>query len=294
VNEHNHEYRREGNIKTAFFLNLFFTILEIIGGLWTNSMAILSDALHDLGDSISLGMAWYFEKYSKKGPDEFFSFGYARFSLLGALINSMVLIIGSILVLSQSIPRIFQPESVNAEGMLVFAILGIVINGLAVIRLRKGTSLNEKVVSWHLLEDVLGWIAVLIVSILLMFINLPILDPILSIIITLYVLFNVIKNIKAVMHVFLQGVPRNYSIGEIEEQLLKIPGVLSSYHTHIWSLEGEKNQLTTHIIVEDQISREDIISMKNEIQEVVRQNGIEHVTIQVDYQGEEVDTSVTD
>ena len=239
-------------------------------------------------------MAWYFEKYSKKGPDEFFSFGYARFSLLGALINSMVLIIGSILVLSQSIPRIFQPESVNAEGMLVFAILGIVINGLAVIRLRKGTSLNEKVVSWHLLEDVLGWIAVLIVSILLMFINLPILDPILSIIITLYVLFNVIKNIKAVMHVFLQGVPRNYSIGEIEEQLLKIPGVLSSYHTHIWSLEGEKNQLTTHIIVEDQISREDIISMKNEIQEVVRQNGIEHVTIQVDYQGEEVDTSVTD
>lgn len=209
MNEHDHEHGREGNIKIAFFLNLFFTILEIIGGLWTNSMAILSDALHDLGDSISLGMAWYFEKYSQKGPDEFFSFGYARFSLLGALINSMVLIIGSILVLSRSIPRIFQPESVNAEGMLVFAILGIAINGLAAIRLRKGTSLNEKVVSWHLLEDVLGWIAVLAVSIALLFIDLPILDPILSILITLFVLFNVIKNIKAVMHVFLQGVPKN-------------------------------------------------------------------------------------
>ncbi len=294
MNEHDHEHGREGNIKIAFFLNLFFTILEIIGGLWTNSMAILSDALHDLGDSISLGMAWYFEKYSQKGPDEFFSFGYARFSLLGALINSMVLIIGSILVLSRSIPRIFQPESVNAEGMLVFAILGIAINGLAAIRLRKGTSLNEKVVSWHLLEDVLGWIAVLAVSIALLFIDLPILDPILSILITLFVLFNVIKNIKAVMHVFLQGVPKKYSIGEIEDQIRKVSGVVSVYHTHIWSLEGEKNQLTTHIIVDDLISRDDIISMKKEIQEAVRQSGIEHVTIQVDYQGEEADTSVTD
>ena len=294
MNEHDHEHGREGNIKIAFFLNLFFTILEIIGGLWTNSMAILSDALHDLGDSISLGMAWYFEKYSQKGPDEFFSFGYARFSLLGALINSMVLIIGSILVLSRSIPRIFQPESVNAEGMLVFAILGIAINGLAAIRLRKGTSLNEKVVSWHLLEDVLGWIAVLAVSIALLFIDLPILDPILSILITLFVLFNVIKNIKAVMHVFLQGVPKKYSIGEIEDQIRKVSGVVSVYHNQIWSLEGEKNQLTTHIIVDDLISRDDIISMKKEIQEAVRQSGIEHVTIQVDYQGEEADTSVTD
>lgn len=188
---HNHE--NQGNIKVAFFLNLSFTIAEIIGGLWTNSVAILSDAVHDLGDSLSLGLAWYFDAFSKKGPDEKYSFGYARFSLLAALINSLVLVGGSVLVLTRSVPRIFNPEPIDAKGMFVFAILGILINGLAVLKLKKGTSLNEKVVSWHLMEDVLGWVVILVASIVLMFVDIPILDPILSVLITIYVLFHVLK-----------------------------------------------------------------------------------------------------
>lgn len=283
---HNHNHESQGNIKVAFLLNLSFTILEIIGGLWSNSMAILSDALHDLGDSLSLGIAWYLEKYSKKEPDQKFSFGYSRFSLLGSLINGFILLIGSVFILINSIPRIFKPEEVNPYGMLLFAILGITINGLAVLRLKKGSSYNEKLVSWHLLEDVMGWVAILIASIVLLFKNIPIIDPILSAFITLYVLYNVIKNLKEILRVFLQGVPKNFSIPKIEQKILESTDAISIYHTHLWSLEGEKNLLATHIIVSDGTSQADIIGLKEKIRSLMLDEGIDHVTIEIDYASE--------
>jgi len=206
---HNHE--RQENIKVAFLLNLTFTIFEIVGGLWTNSMAILTDALHDLGDSISLGVSWYLEKYSEKGPDQKFSYGYARFSLLGALISSVVLLSGSVLIITRAIPRIIQPEAVNPKEIVdYFLLLGIVIKRNSCFKIKKGTSLNEKVVSWHLIEDVLGWIVVLIISVVLIFLDLPVLDPIFSLLITIYVLYNVVKNLKEILNIFLQGVPKNF------------------------------------------------------------------------------------
>lgn len=291
---HNHNHGGQKNIKIAFLLNLAFTILEIVGGFWTNSMAILSDALHDLGDSLSLGIAWYLEKYSEKGPDQKFSFGYARFSLLGALINSLILVGGSVLILARTIPRIFQPEDVNSEGMLIFAILGIVINGMAVLRLKKGASLNERVVSWHLMEDILGWVVILIASIILMFIDIPILDPILSFLITLYVLYNVVKNLKEILNVFLQGVPEGLSISEIEQGIVEKTGVLSAHHTHIWSLEGEKNLLSTHIIVGDETKRKEIITIKHNIRELMKKKGIGHVTIEIDFESEDSEDKFCD
>lgn len=294
IHDHVHEHSGEGNIRLAFFLNLFFTILEIIGGILTNSMAILSDALHDLGDSISLGMAWYFQRFSRKGPDQEYSFGYARFSLLGAFINSVVLVAGSALVLSQSIPRIFRPEEVHPEGMVLFALLGILVNGAAVLRLRRGKSLNEKVVSWHLLEDVLGWIAVLIAGVVMLFVDLPVLDPLLSVGITLFVLFNVFKNVRELMRVLLQGVPRGVSVTELEETIGKVPHVAAVYHTHLWSLEGERNQLTTHILVADDAPADQIITIKENIRAIASGQGIDHVTIQVDFPKEELGREFVD
>lgn len=286
--DHHHIHHHDGqkNIKVAFLLNISFTLLEIIGGLWTNSMAILSDSLHDLGDSLSLGISWYLEKYSQKGPDAKFSFGYARFSLLGALINSIILIVGTALILAESIPRILNPEAVNTSGMLILAILGIAMNGAAVLRLREGTTLNERVVLWHLMEDVLGWAVVLIVSIILMFINIPIIDPILSVLITIYVLVNVWKNLKEILYVLLQGVPKNLSIEEIEREIKAKVGVISIYHTHIWSLEGKKNLLSTHIIVKDDVKREEIIEIKQKVRELMLKKGIEHVTIEIEFESE--------
>ena len=280
---HHHHHDSTSNIKIAFLLNLGFTILEIIGGLWTNSLAILSDALHDLGDSLSLGLAWRLDKLSKKEYDEKYSYGYKRFSLLAALINTIVLLIGSIFILSEAIPRILNPEPVNQYGMLFFALGGILVNGIAVLRLRGGKSMNAQVVSLHLLEDVLGWVAVLVVSIVLIFKEIHILDPILSILITLYVLYNAVNNLRRTISVFLQAVPDDIDVLDVEEKLLNIDKVMDTHHTHIWSLDGEHNVLTTHIVVGEETTKNDVLVVKNKIKSLIGGFNCEHVTIEIEY-----------
>ncbi len=285
---HNHlENKSASNIKTAFFLNIFFTVLEIFGGIWTNSTAILSDALHDLGDSLSLGLAWFLQNKSKQKSNEKFTFGYRRFSLLGALINGIVLVTGSLLILSQAVPRLFNPEHANAEGMLYFAIGGIIINGAAVLKLKSGKTMNERVVTWHLLEDVLGWIAVLIVSIVLLVKDIHILDPILSILITLYVLFNVIKNLRKTFLIFLQGVPEEISIKGIENKIKSIAKVKSTHHAHIWSQDGEHHVLSIHVVVENVKDLKEVLEIKSEIRNSFKDISIEHVTIEMELEDED-------
>ena len=255
-NHHNHNHGgAKSNLKLAFFINLGFTILEIIGGFLTNSIAIISDALHDLGDSLSLGLAWYIEdKAEKKEATEEFSFGYARFRLLGALINSVVLVAGSVYIIYEAISRLQNPESVDSTYMIGFAILGVLANGYAAWRVHGGKSLNEKVVSWHLLEDVLGWVAVLIVAIILQFKDWYILDPILSLGITLYILWGVGSRLKDTLYLMLQGVPEDIDLEEVRNKLQQIPNVSSLHHTHVWSLDGEHHVVTSHLVLEN-ISR---------------------------------------
>ena len=274
------------NIRIAFFLNISFALLEIAGGFWTNSMAILSDALHDLGDAFSLGLAWFFDSRSKKSSDHKYSFGYRRFSLLGALVNSLVLILGSLFILSRAIPRLLNPEASNAAGMALFAVVGIAVNGAAVLRLKGGKSLNERVVAWHLLEDVLGWAAVLVVSIVLFFKDVRILDPLLSVVITLYVLYNVAKNFRKTISLFLQGVPEAVDITSLEADILSLDNVESVHHTHVWSLDGANHVLTTHVVVENDTPRAAIVSLKCAIRELVENLDIEHTTIEVEHLGE--------
>ena len=217
---HHHEHTHStGNIRLAFFLNFFFAIIELVGGVLTNSVAILSDALHDFGDSVSLGIAWYLQKLSTKGRDRYYSYGYKRFSLLGAVFISVILLVGSVFVIKESVERIMDPQEPNAKGMFLLAIFGVLINGAAVLRLKKGSSLNERAVSLHMLEDVLGWIAVLIVSIVMMFVDLPVLDPLLSIGISLWILSNIYKNLKDTFRIFLQQVPQNIDLQTLENRI---------------------------------------------------------------------------
>ena len=280
--QHHHNHHRTGNIAIAFVLNLVFTIFEIVGGLFTNSIAILSDALHDLGDTLSLGLAWYFQNFSTKGRDKTFSYGYRRFSLLGAMINALVLLSGSILVLVHAVPRLFQPEETNVKGMIFMAILGIVFNGAAVFRLKKGTSLNEKVVSLHLLEDVLGWIAVLIGAIVMYFVQLPIIDPILSVAITCFILFNVFKNLKATFQIILQGIPVNADVKKIKSYLTNHPAVSSIHDFHIWSMDGEYNILTVHVVLKDSYFGE-ALKLKTELKKSLYAMGAHHTTIELEH-----------
>ena len=183
---HHHGHHHHGDVKNlgiAFILNVCFTIIEIVGGILTNSVAILSDALHDLGDSLSLGLAWYFQRLSEKGRDRNFSYGYKRFSVLGALITSVVLVIGSVIIIYSAVSRLQHPQISNGLGMLGLAVLGILVNGAAVVRLKGSSSVNSRAVMLHLMEDVLGWVAVLIGSLFIYFFDWQIIDPILSLMI---------------------------------------------------------------------------------------------------------------
>ena len=276
-----HHYNEsEKNISYAFFLNLGFTIIEIIGGLLTNSVAILSDAIHDFGDSISLGLAWYLQKVSKKQSDNKYSYGYRRFSLLGAIINSVILLVGSFLILSETIPRIIHPQEPNVQGMFILAILGIAVNGAAVIRLRKGSSLNEKVVSLHLWEDVLGWVAILIGSVIMYFFDVPVIDPILSVLISIYILIHVFRNINTSMRIILQGTPVEIDIEDIKKELLSFAEVSEIHDLHLWSIDGNYHVVTTHVVIKEALPMEQLAILKTRIRLKLEELNIQHATIE--------------
>lgn len=280
---HHHDHTQVANIKVAFFLNLSFTVIEAIGGILTNSMAILSDALHDLGDSLSLGFAWYFQKKSQKGRDAKYSYGYKRFSLMGAIINSMILLAGSVIILREAIPRILNPQDIHAGGMILLAVLGILVNGAAVLRLKKGNSVNEKVVSLHMLEDVLGWVAVLLGGIVMYFVDLPIIDPIMSVLIALFVLFNVVRNIKEIISILFQSVPDSAHEEKIEAYLKDKKGIQSFHDLHIWSMDGEYHVLTVHLVLEKGFFGEKADMLKWEIRKELSSMNIAHATLEMEY-----------
>ncbi len=273
------------NIITAFVLNFSFAVIELIGGVLTNSVSIFSDALHDFGDSLSLGVAYYLQKKSEKKGDRFYSYGYKRFSLLGSLFISIVLLVSSIFIIGESIKRIISPQESNAQGMFILAILGIIVNGAAVLRMKKGRSNNERAVTLHMMEDLLGWSAVLIGSIIMIYVNIPVLDPILSLGITAWVLFNVYRNLKETIGIMLQEVPREIDINEIEEELLKIEKVKSIHDLHLWTLDGEKHIMTVHVVTKQQLDNETIKRIKQDVRKSIYNLKITHITIEVE--GEE-------
>lgn len=286
TDDHMHEHGEISSIRQAFFLNLGFTLFEIAGGIWTNSMAILADAIHDLGDCFALGSAWYFERISEKAGDEYFSYGYRRFSLLGALISIVILVVGSLFILSEAIPRLFHPQPSYAPGMVGFAVVGIAVNGIAVLRLKDKEGMNARIVAWHLLEDVLSWVAILITGIVLLFWPIRMLDAILSIFITIYVLYNVLKNLKSTMSIFLQGIPGNVDLTGIEREISRIQGIESLHHTHVWTLDGYHHILTMHVVLKGRHSMEEIACLKDEIRKIIESHDIAHSTVELEFEGE--------
>lgn len=279
---HHHHHHATGNLKLAFFLNLAFTVFEIFGGLYVNSIAIISDAVHDLGDSLSLGTAWYLQKKSEQKPDRKYSFGYARFSLLGALINALVLITGSIYVISEAVGRMFEPQSTDAKGMFFFALVGIAVNSYAAWKVSSGKSMNERLISWHLIEDVLGWTAILIGSIILLFKDLPYLDPALSLLITLYILWNVLKSLKETLFIFLQGIPEDVDPAIIEEKIIALDSVDSVHHTRVWSLEGQHHVFTTHVKLGRINSMSELLEVKENIKHILSEYPFKFYTIETE------------
>ena len=285
---HNHHHS-ESNIKVAFFLNLFFSLVELVGGLFTNSVAILSDAVHDLGDSFTLGISWYFEKASKKDRDSKFSYGYKRLTVLGAFISSFVLLLGSVFIIVETIPRLIDPVTPDTQGMMLLAGLGLLVNGFAAYRLSKGHSLNEKAVFVHLLEDVLGWAATLIGAIVIHFTDFSIIDPLLSILISTFILYNVYKNLKEGIQIILQATPATIDIEEIHQTLRQLPGVKDFHDCHVWSLDGRENVLSIHLITSEPHSMKELESIKTEAKRKLTEVGISHATIEFETEDENCD-----
>ena len=274
--------KTDKNILIAFILNLGFSIFEFIGGTITNSVAIISDSIHDIGDAMSIGISYFLEKVSKRKPDKKYTYGYARYSVIGSLITTVILTIGSILVMISAINRIINPEEINYNGMILFGIIGVVVNFLAVYFTKSGESLNQKVVNLHMLEDVFGWIVVLIGAIVMKFTNIKLLDPILSILVAIFISINALKNLKVIIDLFLVKTPKDINVEEIKEHLLKIEGVKDIHHIHIWSLDGYNNYATIHI-VEDGNNKE----LKKLVKQELKECNIFHTTIELEKIGEE-------
>ena len=287
THSHNHD-ESEKRIATAFFLNVSFTIIEFIGGVLTNSTAIMADAVHDLGDSLSIGSAWLLNRLGRKSADKEFTYGYRRLSLLGALINGLVLVIGSLWVLSEAVPRLADPLMPMTEGMIALAILGVSVNGFAAYRLSKGNTLNEKILNWHLLEDVLGWVAVLVVALILQFYDWPILDPLLSVAFTFFILFNVLRNLWVTGKLFFQAAPDKGLHDKIERSLLGVDGVSEVHHQHLWSLDGEKHVLTAHIVIDqnEDFSTNQYFTIKQSISRALEQYTLAHTTVEIELKQE--------
>jgi len=276
---------REKNVGFAASLNILFTLIEVVGGLLTNSLALLADALHDFVDSFALIVAWLAERQAKKPATEKMTFGYRRLSLLSALFAAVVLVAGSLFILSQAIPRLLNPEPVDAGGMIVIALIGVTINGLGYFRLKKGLSQNEKVLSWHLLEDILGWIVLLIGAVIMRYWNAPIIDPIMTIGFTAFVLWGVSRNARETFNLLLQGVPSHIDTDEVNNLILSVKGTKKVHDMHIWSLEGEISILTAHVIVEDQYLLQNPDEIRQLIKDKLEDYGIEHSTLELESEG---------
>ena len=243
--------KTERNILIAFILNLLFSVFEFIGGIFTGSVAITSDAIHDIGDAASIGIAYFLEKKSKKQPDEKYTYGYARYSIIGGFITTLILLIGSVTMIYNAINRIIDPAEISYNGMIVFAVVGVIVNFCAAFFTREGDSLNQKAVNLHMLEDVLGWIVVLVGAVVMRFTNFALIDPIMSIGVSLYIFINAIKNLKDVADLFLEKTPHNIDVTEIKEHIEEIDGIIDVHHIHVWSLDMHNNFATMHIVTDN-------------------------------------------
>lgn len=269
--------KTEKNILIAFILNLSFSVFEIIGGFFTGSVAIISDAVHDLGDATSIGISYFLEKKSKKQPDNTYTYGYARFSVMGSVITTLILLFGSVMVIYNAILRIINPVEINYNGMIVFAIVGALVNFLAAYFTKDGDSLNQKAVNLHMLEDVLGWIVVLVGAIIMRFTDIRIIDPLMSMGVAIFIFVNALKNLKEVLDLFLEKIPNNISIEEIKNHIKEIDGVVDVHHIHIWSMDGYLNYATMHIV-----ANENSHEIKDKIREELKEHGIGHATLEIE------------
>ena len=273
--------KTEKNILIAFILNLSFAIFEFFGGIFTGSVAIISDAIHDVGDATSIGISYFLEKKSKRKPDDKYTYGYLRYSVIGSVITTLILLVGSVIVIINAFNKIMNPTEINYKGMIIFAVFGLVINFIAAFVTHGGGSLNQKAVNLHMLEDILGWAVVLVGAVIMNFTDIKIIDPLMSIGVSVFIFINAFKNLKEVLDLFLEKTPHGVSVEEIKTHISEVDGVEGVHHIHIWSMDGNSNFATMHIV-----TNEDGHKIKEKVREELSEHGISHATLELESVGE--------
>ncbi len=269
--------KAQKKILIAFILNLSFSLFEFLGGIFTGSVAIMSDSVHDMGDAASIGLSYFLEKKSNKQPDDTYTYGYARYSVLGGVITTFILLFGSVAVVVNAINKIVNPTDINYNGMIVFGIIGAVVNFLAALFTHGGESINQRAVNLHMLEDVLGWIVVLVGAIIMRFTDWALLDPIMSIGVAIFIFINAVKNLKTVLDIFLEKTPKNISVDEIKEHLCKIDGIADVHHIHLRTLDGHNVYATMHVVTNG-----DPHNIKEKVRKELDEHGITHSTLELE------------
>ena len=272
----------EKKIFLAFMLNLGFALFEFLGGLVTGSVAILSDAVHDIGDAVGIGASWFLEKKSLHRPDETYTYGYGRYSVVGSAVTTLILLVGSVFVIGNALVRLFHPTPIHYDGMILFAVVGVCVNAGAAFFTRDGDSLNQRAVNLHMLEDVLGWVVVLIGAVIMRFTDISLIDPLLSIGVAAFILFHTIGNLKEILDIFLEKIPTGIDRAAIVEQLCALDGITDVHHIHLWSMDGQHNCATMHLVVEDYSS-----DLKRLARDVLRAQGIAHATLELELASEQ-------
>lgn len=269
--------KTERSILIAFVLNLAFSVFEFVGGLITGSVAIVSDAIHDIGDAVGIGASYFLEKKSKRQPDETYTYGYARFSAIGSMITTVLLIVGSVVVIWHGVERMIDPVPVHYDGMILFAVVGVCINCGAVFLTREGKSLNQRSINLHMLEDALGWIVVLVGAVVMRFTDWAVIDSVMSVGIAVFILIGALGNLQQVLSLFLEKVPHGVDIAQLREHLEAIEGVLEVHHIHVWSMDGQNNCATMHLVTDAEPH-----GIKEAVRAELAEHGIGHVTLELE------------
>ncbi len=273
--------KSERKIFIAFILNFAFSVFELVGSFVSGSVAILSDAIHDIGDAASIGASYFLEKKSKRAPDEYYTYGYARYSVIGGVITTFILIFGSLAVVYNAVLRLLNPTEINYNAMIIFAVVGAAVNLVAAYFTSGGEGINQRAVNLHMLEDVLGWLVVLVGAVVMKFTNFYVIDPLMSIGVAVFILVSAIKNLKEILDIFLVKAPKKLSVKEVERSVLKVGGVLGIHHIHLWSLDGEGVYATMHIVSDGEGAE-----VKAAVRRELSHLGVAHATLELEAEGE--------
>ena len=292
MGEHNHDHHHDhtqGANKKALTISLIlissFMIVEVIGGVLTNSLALLSDAGHMLSDAVSLAVALAAFKMGEKVADSARTFGYRRFEILAAVFNGVTLIGIAVFIVAEAAGRFVNPPEIATTGMLVIAVLGLVVNIIVAKILMSGDThdnLNMKGALLHVFGDLLGSVAAIVAALSIMFFGWGFMDPLASVIVAVLIAVSGFRILRQSLNVLMEGVPENIDVDTVINTINNIEGVEDAHHLHVWSISSGMNALSVHIVVNGTLNVHETQKIIHRIEEQMKHENIEHVTVQVE------------